>query len=136
MYLPDMGCDGIQCCVRNTSMGAYKLRSRLWIHFCICPGLYTTHVITCSYFVHDFSEVWTCTICSPDEGLIITSPVPREFEITSTGKRKAPNGLDDKEIKVRILLIKFYVRIISFTNLVELDSDPRSFIHTLYIVGI
>lgn len=39
-------------------------------------------------------------MCIPDEELIITSPIPREFEVTSTGKRKAPNGLVDKEIKV------------------------------------
>ncbi|XP_052800130.1 E3 ubiquitin-protein ligase TRIM33-like isoform X2 [Mya arenaria] len=55
------------------------------------------------------SETWTCTMCTPDEELIIREPIPREFELTSTGKRKAPNGLVDREIRVceRILLELF-----------------------------
>ncbi|XP_052214136.1 transcription intermediary factor 1-alpha-like isoform X7 [Dreissena polymorpha] len=59
------------------------------------------------------SDVWTCTMCIPDSELIIVSPIAREMEITSTGKRKAPSGLVDKEIKVceRILLELFCMEI-------------------------
>ena len=39
-------------------------------------------------------------MCKSDEELVIKSPIPRELEVTSTGKRKAPSGLVDKEIKV------------------------------------
>ena len=39
-------------------------------------------------------------MCVPEDELVIESPVVKEFEITSTGKRKAPSGLTDKELKV------------------------------------
>lgn len=57
------------------------------------------------FFIDYFSEVWTCTLCSADEEVKIRSPIPREFEVTSSGKRKAPNGLVDKEIKVTLKMI-------------------------------
>ena len=46
------------------------------------------------------SEQWTCTMCMRDDGLVIEKPVEKDFEITSTGKRKAPSGLTDRELKV------------------------------------
>lgn len=84
------------------------------------------------------NEVWTCTMCIPDEELIITAPIPREFEVTSTGKRKAPNGLVDKEIKVceRILLELFCLEIStvfhepvpkSIPNYHKIIKDPMDF---------
>lgn len=55
------------------------------------------------------SELWNCTMCIPDEELIIETPIVHEFENSSMGKRKAPNGLVDKEIRVceKILLLLF-----------------------------
>jgi len=54
--------------------------------------------------LHNFhlisSETWTCTLCIPDNELIITQPIQREFEMLGNGKRKAPGGLVEKEIKV------------------------------------
>ena len=55
-----------------------------------------------------FSEVWTCHMCVSDEELVINTPVFKEYEITSTGKRKAPSGLVDKEMRV-MLSVWFYV---------------------------
>lgn len=48
-------------------------------------------------------------MCVPEDEIVIETPVVKEFEITSTGKRKAPSGLTDKELKAcdRILLELF-----------------------------
>ncbi|XP_060570139.1 E3 ubiquitin-protein ligase TRIM33-like isoform X2 [Ruditapes philippinarum] len=84
------------------------------------------------------NEVWTCTLCSADEELKIKSPIPKEYEVTSTGKRKAPNGLVDKEIKVceRILLELFCLEIStvfhepvpkSVPNYHKIIKDPMDF---------
>ena len=32
--------------------------------------------------------------------MVIETPVVKEFEMTGAGKRKAPSGLTDKELKV------------------------------------
>ena len=39
-------------------------------------------------------------MCMREDTIVIENPAVKEFEITSTGKRKAPSGLTDKELKV------------------------------------
>ena len=39
-------------------------------------------------------------MCMREDSVVIETPVVKDFEITSTGKRKAPSGLTDRELKV------------------------------------
>lgn len=90
-----------------------------------CPKVFhlQCHVPTVSSSLST-SELWTCTMCIPDEELIIGTPLPHELELTNTVKRKAPHGLVDKEIMVceKILLKLFCLE----TSIVFHEPVPKS----------
>ncbi|KAK3102602.1 hypothetical protein FSP39_012545 [Pinctada imbricata] len=49
---------------------------------------------------------WRCSLCEKEEEVTLTEPEKKDYGIIGPGKRKAPSGLTNKEIKVceRILL--------------------------------
>ena len=70
------------------------------------PALSVYHVYM--YMISVFREEWRCSFCEKEEDVILKEPEVKEYSFVGPGKRKAPSGLTNKEIKVRSGQLKKY----------------------------